>query len=66
MRENKMKLKGDYPIKLVYDQFYCEKCKQVKYLKIGNMCVDCKDKQILDEISRIRKHIREHLILSIV
>lgn len=44
-----------YVLKLIYQEFYCPECGQSKWLKIKNICVDCRDKQILNEISQIRK-----------
>ena len=42
-------------MKLVYQEFLCPKCGQIRFLKAKNMCVDCKDKLFLDKISQSRK-----------
>jgi len=44
-----------YILKLIYQEFYCPECGNMRWLKIKNICVDCRDKQILNEISQIRK-----------
>ena len=43
-------------MKLIFEKFYCPVCKQNKWLKIENICVDCHDKRKLQEFSRIRKN----------
>ncbi len=42
-------------VKLVFKTFLCPECGLVRYLKVGNICVDCKDKIVLDKISQSRK-----------
>ena len=42
-------------MKLVYREFLCPECGQIRWLKVRNVCVDCKDKMVLDEISQSRK-----------
>lgn len=42
-------------MKIVFKQFKCPECGQIRWLKIKNICVDCRDKQILNEVSQIRK-----------
>jgi hypothetical protein len=42
-------------MKLVYEEFFCSECGQIRWLKAKNMCVDCRDKIMLDEISQSRK-----------
>ena len=42
-------------MKLVYEEFFCHECGHIRWLKVKNMCVDCKDKMILDKISQSRK-----------
>ena len=42
-------------MKLVYETFYCPECGQIRNLRAGRICVDCKDKIVLDKISRSRK-----------
>jgi predicted RNA-binding Zn-ribbon protein involved in translation (DUF1610 family) len=42
-------------VKLVYQEFLCPECGQIRYLKFKNMCVDCKDKLFLEKISQSRK-----------
>jgi len=53
-------------VKLVYQQFLCPECGGIRFLKIKNMCVDCKDKLFLDKISQSRKeqHIFNELICA--
>jgi len=42
-------------MKLVYREFLCPECGQIRWLKVRNVCVDCKDKMVLDKISQSRK-----------
>jgi hypothetical protein len=42
-------------MKLVYQEFLCPECGQIRWLKVRNVCVDCKDKMVLDKISQSRK-----------
>ena len=43
-------------MKLVYEEFYCPECGQIKNLKTSkNICVDCSDRIVLDKISQSRK-----------
>jgi len=42
-------------MKLVYQEFICPECKAIRWLRTENMCVDCKDKILLDKISQSRK-----------
>ncbi len=42
-------------MKIVYQEFFCPECGQIRWLKVKNMCVDCKDRILLDEISQSRK-----------
>lgn len=42
-------------MKLVYQEFLCPECGQIRWLRVKDMCVDCKDKMILDKISQSRK-----------
>jgi len=42
-------------MKLIYQEFFCHECGQIRWLKVKNMCVDCKDKMMLDKISQSRK-----------
>ena len=43
-------------MKLVYEEFFCPECGQIKNLKTAkNICVDCNDKIVLDIISQSRK-----------
>ncbi|MCK4384470.1 MAG: hypothetical protein KAW66_14310 [Candidatus Lokiarchaeota archaeon] len=53
-------------VKLVFKTFLCPECGLVRHLKVGNMCVDCKDKLFLDKISQSRKeqHIFNELICA--
>jgi len=44
-----------FKMKLVYEEFFCPKCEHIRNLRMGNMCVDCKDRILLDEISQSRK-----------
>ena len=49
-------------VKLVYQEFLCPECNQKRWLKIKNMCVDCKDKLFLDKISQSRK--KQHVFIE--
>jgi len=42
-------------MKLIYHKFFCPECGQIRWLRVKIICVDCKDKILLDEISRARK-----------
>ena len=42
-------------MKIVYQEFLCPECGQIRWLKAKNMCVDCKDRILLEEISQSRK-----------
>ena len=43
-------------VKLVYQEFFCSECGQIKNLKTTkNICVDCNDKIVLEKISQSRK-----------
>ena len=44
-----------FNMKLVYQEFLCPECGQIRWLKVRNVCVDCKDKMVLDKISQSRK-----------
>ena len=44
-----------FNMKLVYQEFLCPECQQLKWLKSKNVCVDCRDKMVLDKISQSRK-----------
>lgn len=44
-----------FNMKLVYQEFFCPECRQFRWLKAKNICVDCKDKILLDKISLSRK-----------
>jgi len=44
-----------FNMKIVYQEFFCPECGQTRWLKAKNMCVDCKDRILLDEISQSRK-----------
>ena len=42
-------------MKLIYQEFFCPECGQIRWLKVRDICVECKDKMILDKISQSRK-----------
>jgi hypothetical protein len=42
-------------MKLVYGEFFCPECGQIRWLKAKTICVDCRDKILLDKISQSRK-----------
>jgi len=42
-------------MKLIFKEFYCPECKQIRWLKTENICVGCKDKRILNEVAQTRK-----------
>jgi predicted RNA-binding Zn-ribbon protein involved in translation (DUF1610 family) len=42
-------------MKMVHQEFLCPECGQIRWLKAKNICVDCKDKIMLDKISQSRK-----------
>ncbi|MFX1498318.1 MAG: hypothetical protein ACFFBH_12395 [Promethearchaeota archaeon] len=37
-------------MKPIFKEFYCSVCGQFRTLKIKDMCLDCRDNQILNEI----------------
>ena len=44
-----------FNMKIVYQEFLCPECGEIRFLKVKNMCVDCRDELILDEMSQSRK-----------
>ena len=42
-------------MKIVFKTFLCPECGLLRHLKVGSICVDCKDKIMLDKISQSRK-----------
>ena len=44
-----------FNMKMVHQEFLCPECGQIRWLKAKNICVDCKDKIMLDKISQSRK-----------
>lgn len=53
-------------MKLVVKEFVCPECGQVRFLKAKNICADCRDRIVLNEISRVRKMNKEILIENLV
>ncbi|MHA1671817.1 MAG: hypothetical protein ACTSV5_14785 [Promethearchaeota archaeon] len=53
-------------MKLVVKEFICPECGQLRWLKINNICADCRDKKILNEISRVRKRNKEIILEHLV
>ena len=44
-----------FNMKILYQEFFGPECGQIRWLKAKNMCVDCKDRILLDEVSQSRK-----------
>ena len=44
-----------FNMKIVYQEFLCPECGEIRFLKVKNMCVDCRDELILDGMSQSRK-----------
>jgi len=42
-------------MKLIFQEFHCPECGQTRWLKIRNICADCRDKKLLEEIAQHRK-----------
>lgn len=42
-------------MKLIFQEFHCPECGQIRLLKIRNICADCRDKMLLEEIAQNRK-----------
>ena len=42
-------------MKIVYKKFSCPVCGHERWLKINGICVDCRDKIILNKIAQTRK-----------
>lgn len=53
-------------MKLVVKEFVCPKCGQLRWLKIGKICADCRDREVLNEISQSRRNYKEILIENLV
>ena len=53
-------------MKLVVKEFICPECGQLRWLKIANICADCRDKKVLNEISRMRKMNKEIMLENFV
>ncbi|MFW9948780.1 MAG: hypothetical protein ACFFKA_01475 [Candidatus Thorarchaeota archaeon] len=39
-------------MKIIFEEFYCPECKQNRWLKVENICIDCEDKKKLEKISQ--------------
>ncbi|MFX1233432.1 MAG: hypothetical protein ACFFBY_02645 [Promethearchaeota archaeon] len=37
-------------MKTIFQEFYCSVCGQISILKVENICLNCRDNQILNEI----------------
>jgi DNA-directed RNA polymerase subunit RPC12/RpoP len=44
-----------FNMKIVYQEFFCPECGTNRWLRVENVCVDCRDKILLDKISQSRK-----------
>lgn len=53
-------------MKLIVKEFICPECGQLRWLKVANICADCRDKQVLNEISRMRKMNKEIMLENLV
>jgi len=53
-------------MKLVVKEFVCPECGQLRWLKVDNICADCRDKKVLNEISRMRKMNKEIMLENLV
>lgn len=53
-------------MKLVVKEFVCSECGQVRWLKVKNICVDCRDRKVLNEIARVRKMNKEIILENFV
>jgi len=42
-------------MKIIYKKFLCPICGQERWLKVNGICVDCRDKSVLNEIAQNRK-----------
>ncbi len=42
-------------MKIIYKKFKCPKCNQERWLKVNGICVECRDRLILDKIAQNRK-----------
>jgi len=42
-------------MKIIYKKFLCPVCSQERWLRANGICVDCRDKLILNEIAQNRK-----------
>ena len=53
-------------MKLIVKEFVCPECGQLRWLKVRNICVDCRDRIVLNEISRERKMNKEIILENLV
>ncbi|MBY9003934.1 MAG: hypothetical protein KGD73_08180 [Candidatus Lokiarchaeota archaeon] len=53
-------------MKLIVKEFVCPECGQLRWLKVKNICVDCRDRMVLNEISRERKMNKELILENLV
>ncbi|MCJ7648314.1 MAG: hypothetical protein MUP85_06850 [Candidatus Lokiarchaeota archaeon] len=53
-------------MKLIVKEFICPECGQLRWLKIDKICADCRDKEVLNEISQSRKMYKEILLENLV
>ncbi len=52
--------------KIIVKEFVCPECGQLRWLKVENICADCRDKKILNKISQIRKMNKEIILENFV
>jgi predicted RNA-binding Zn-ribbon protein involved in translation (DUF1610 family) len=52
--------------KIIVKEFVCPECGQLRWLKVENICADCRDKRILNEISQMRKINKEIILENLV
>jgi acetone carboxylase gamma subunit len=57
-----MRKKREKHMKLVVKEFICPECGQLRWLKVHDICADCRDKKILNEISQARRMHKEILL----
>ncbi len=44
-------------MKPIFQEFFCTECGQIRILKVNDMCIECRDKKILNNIFQTQKDL---------